>query len=374
MDCHEQASIMENGEAGMDAARASATPCEKSPSTLSPSITTSTKNLLPKKPGSVNYHWVSKARTKLGTMWSRSRTQTSQKQSTARTSIVRKITSCPRGYPSLATFLDSDECFMVYRRFGFLQSRLLLDKQDELRELERKLDRLDTIEAGKDVRWPMTRDVPSVISKPRKQLLQLIEEKYCSYANLLDAAQKMVAMHRPSQGDYTSVQNFMDNRKPLIQPEGNWVDHEEDLVTLRAGREHAWLDSGIEKMLKWFHCDLLERVFGDERSRAKSSDLEVYYSRPKISRLANTIITMMILILLIVPIYTMYHLIKDIQTDRAYALCMGILVVATLAFSAVLSLFTKAKRHEILAAAAAYCAVLVVFFGNVGTKSQTTGI
>lgn len=75
---------------------------------------------------------------------------------------------------------------------------------------------------------------------------------------------------------------------------------------------------------------------------------------------------MMILVLLIVPIYTLYHLIRDVHTDRAYAICMGILVVATLTFSAVLSLFTKAKRHEILASAAAYCAVLVVFLGNIG--------
>ena len=61
----------------------------------------------------------------------------------------------------LATFLDSDDCFMVYRRFGFLQSRLLLEKQEELRELEGKLDRLDKIEERKNSKHPMTSDVPS---------------------------------------------------------------------------------------------------------------------------------------------------------------------------------------------------------------------
>lgn len=45
--------------------------------------------------------------------------------------------------------------------------------------------------------------------------------------------------------------------------------------------------------------------------------------------------------------------------------CIGTLLICTLAFSSILSLFTKARRHEILAAAAAYCAVLVVFLGNV---------
>lgn len=47
------------------------------------------------------------------------------------------------GYPRVAAFLDSDENFMIYRRFGFLYSRVLLQKQDELRELEETLDEMD---------------------------------------------------------------------------------------------------------------------------------------------------------------------------------------------------------------------------------------
>jgi len=73
----------------------------------------------------------------------------------------------------------------------------------------------------------------------------------------------------------------------------------------------------------------------------------------------------MILLLLIVPIYLLYHLVTTVRSSRADPDCMGVLLVATLAFSAVLSIFTRAKRHEILASAAAYCAVLVVFLGNV---------
>lgn len=47
------------------------------------------------------------------------------------------------GYPRVAAFLDSDDNFMIYRRFGFLYSRVLLQKQDELRELEKTLDEMD---------------------------------------------------------------------------------------------------------------------------------------------------------------------------------------------------------------------------------------
>jgi hypothetical protein len=85
-------------------------------------------------------------------------------------------------------------------------------------------------------------------------------------------------------------------------------------------------------------------------------------------------------------IYLLYNLFKDQDgklDSHATGVCIAILLVCTLLFSGVLSLFTRAKRHEILGAAAAYvntqisgypcgcadwsryCAVLVVFLGNV---------
>ena len=85
----------------------------------------------------------------------------------------------------------------------------------------------------------------------------------------------------------------------------------------------------------------------------KSRGIEVYYDRSRINAFINTLITLIILLLLIVPIYILYRLIRDVNTGRAYAICIGVLLVSTLAFSAVLSLFTRARRHESLAAAAA---------------------
>lgn len=55
---------------------------------------------------------------------------------------------CSLGYPRVAAFMDSDDNFMIYRRFGFLYSRLLLDKQDELRRIERDLDSIDERDAN----------------------------------------------------------------------------------------------------------------------------------------------------------------------------------------------------------------------------------
>ena len=59
----------------------------------------------------------------------------------------------------------------------------------------------------------------------------------------------------------------------------------------------------------------------------------------------------------------MYRLTNIGQRNSTFD-AMGVLVVFTLLFSAAMSLLTKAQRHELFAASAAYCAVLVVFISN----------
>ena len=80
----------------------------------------------------------------------------------------------------------------------------------------------------------------------------------------------------------------------------------------------------------------------------------ILYSRSRIDFVVTLIITVMILALLVVPVYILWNLTRDFQSTRAVAIIIAVLLVSTLVFSAVLSLFTKAKRHEVLASAAAY--------------------
>jgi hypothetical protein len=78
------------------------------------------------------------------------------------------------------------------------------------------------------------------------------------------AAQQMLALSKPSDSEYESVGRYMHNRKPLDAKEATWIRHKEDIVTLRAGREHAWLDDVVEGGLKYFHCKLIDKLFRSE--------------------------------------------------------------------------------------------------------------
>ncbi|KAK8057781.1 hypothetical protein PG996_011718 [Apiospora saccharicola] len=314
--------------------------------------------------------------------------------------IDRKLNCKERSYRSVATFLDSDENFMIYRRFGYLHARTLLRLQDKLRTLEELLDENDDDDASgteSNKKCLMSRDydeaeckalaekVPTALT--RTQILDEIEVVLGKYDEWVIKAQQMVSLNKPAKRDYQSVEAHLFGRKPLMDEEYGFIYQKEDLITLRDGREMAVLDSFTERLLRTFHCSLLQRIFCtkvnisaprskltsvDPNSRApqremqKTDDPDVhYYSKSRKDCFNTSILCLVLLSLLVLPVLVLYRLLNNNPNDKAYTVSIGVLIVFVLVFSAVLSLFTKAKRHEIFAAAAGYAAVLVVFFGNI---------
>lgn len=97
----------------------------------------------------------------------------------------------PDGFPRVARFLDSDDSFGVYRRFGTVFSRLLLNKQDEVSKLEAELMAMDGMDNADDngKRYLMSREMdvkrqafPAVWGESRPQLLGKLEEKISEYS------------------------------------------------------------------------------------------------------------------------------------------------------------------------------------------------
>ena len=92
------------------------------------------------------------------------------------------VQDCPHGYPLTAAFLDSDDNFMIYRRFGYLQARLLLEKQEQLRRLEWDLEFMDEKDKEAQSRDLVTLGDGDTGRAPvRQELMQRIEEKFRDY-------------------------------------------------------------------------------------------------------------------------------------------------------------------------------------------------
>ena len=92
------------------------------------------------------------------------------------------VQECPEGYPQLAAFLDSDDNFMVYRRYGYLHARLLLKKQEQLRQLEEALDNMDNDDKlAKPASLTTLKEYSAPEASERRALEEDIEKKLLEY-------------------------------------------------------------------------------------------------------------------------------------------------------------------------------------------------
>lgn len=91
------------------------------------------------------------------------------------------VESFPRGYPSLAAFLSSDKEFTVFRCFSRLHTRVLLHKQDELAQLEKRLDELDE-EDSRNNSYRLLTNRHRGGDQDRRVLLGEIERKLNEYS------------------------------------------------------------------------------------------------------------------------------------------------------------------------------------------------
>jgi hypothetical protein len=97
----------------------------------------------------------------------------------------RPVVKCPEGYPRLSAFIDSDQSFMIFRRFGYIQSRLILEKQDELRKLETELDALDEKFKAKNEYGLYSRnDMEPTLGKEHRQLMTRLEKEFREYGKM----------------------------------------------------------------------------------------------------------------------------------------------------------------------------------------------
>ncbi|KAH3906374.1 hypothetical protein HBI56_198060 [Parastagonospora nodorum] len=315
---------------------------------------------------------------------------------------TRKLEDTPKGFPRLAAFQSSEANFSLYRSFSYLHSRVLLDLQDEITSLERELDDIDADDFEDKPQRLRSRevDVGEAIRegsmRNRRVILREIREKLMEYDKVLIKARQLESFQKPSDRNYRSVRRYYHNTKPLMDAEMDSIRSKEDTISLHNGREWASFDGGVETMIGQVDRGLqkvfrtknppLQKYFRTPELEAKTdSELISFYSSSRIDKLVNILITFVIFILLVIPVVTLYHLtntsaisnladlksgnatipasaVDDYNRDTFNA--VGVLIVFTLLFSAAMSLLTKAARHELFAASAAYCAILVVFIGN----------
>lgn len=179
-----------------------------------------------------------------------------------------------------------------------------------------------------------------------------------------------VSLSAVTDRNYSSFSSWILDKKPLSRGETDFLKHREDFVALADGQEGGWFDGCLENILgylprtftKVYHpshhigqvrifemrLTLSQKVFLGPEQRRKTDDDHLHlYSKHRIDVLVRLILTSISVILLIVPTTVLFLL------PEYRGLKIGLIMIFTLLFSAALSVFTKAKRHEMFAGSAA---------------------
>jgi hypothetical protein len=92
------------------------------------------------------------------------------------------VENAPNGFPRLAAFQASDPNFGLYRSYSYLHSRILLDYQSEITELEEELDQCDWDEVDEDEDRPRFRAPEGAEGvRDRRAILRDIKSKLMEY-------------------------------------------------------------------------------------------------------------------------------------------------------------------------------------------------
>ncbi|TVY81623.1 hypothetical protein LSUE1_G004824 [Lachnellula suecica] len=274
----------------------------------------------------------------------------------------------PEGYPRISAYIDSDSGSTLFRRFGVLHARILLYKQVELTELEAQLDKLDKEdEASEENKWRLGHSLDTnggYLNEDRKALVEEIDKKMEEYDALLLRDSQLRRLSRPTRRSHRNFMDYIYTEHPFSRENERFIYHEHDFVTLEQPEE-SWLDDVLHKLMGHCKKGILRDVFVSPDDQKKTSDPYVhYYSEARLGVLIKVIIAVASTALLLIPVYLF------LTCNLSAKLMASITLIFVLVFSTAVSLLTEARRQEVFAATAAYCAVLVVFIGNIQQRQM----
>ncbi|KAI1411362.1 hypothetical protein F5Y13DRAFT_191301 [Hypoxylon sp. FL1857] len=269
--------------------------------------------------------------------------------------IDRKLDEYRQGYPHLGAFLALDQNFLIFRRFGYLQARVLLNIQDQLRECEDKLETLDQ----ESEEWVLqSRELKNV---KRDELLKNIENKLERYSTFMNNALWFSLRERPSGTNFRIIKNYFDRFGPIVEKEMYYL-HKNDLITVKP-REDAPVDRLISKLLRDNPGTATKKIFGDQEGTRRNPAM-VVLSGWKMGILRTILLGLPLMALLVSPIIPLYSLSKGEITRVVLVGIMIIQLAFTCLFATCLKCLTHTKRHELFAGSVAYMGVLIVFMSQ----------
>jgi hypothetical protein len=285
------------------------------------------------------------------------------------------------GYRDFSRWVASDPAWFITRRFSTLNARIILRLQDNVVELEQKLNKLDRdyslpnsimqdddnthngsfrLESFDD-RKQVIKDLAIALKEYSRRL---IRRENCVVLILLcidsfvNEYSQLASRPQVYQDDINAVRTWLSNHQYAIHDEeAAYIDaeHNDDLSPV-SPRTRSWFRRAIEKTSLLRRQPLkayLSRKPCDPLISEKDQDT-VWHNDIRAERLSIIVSGLVGLAMLIVPIWALDNVASN---DIKLGIISGFIVL----FYIIVGLATPANIYESLVALAAYTAILIVF-------------
>ena len=183
--------------------------------------------------------------------------------------------------------------------------------------------------------------------KGRHEVVDANQRMYLT-DNLIARIQTYAARKAPTSRNLRSFIDWITDHKPLTAEESTFLSHSDDFVALSDGQENGWLDGVVEDALNFcLPGNLMRKFFTSASLETRTDDSHLRLcSKRRIDAVVRLVLVVVTVGLLVGPSAVLFL----VEGKNALKICL--ILVFTLLFAGALSLCTKARRHEMLAAAA----------------------
>ncbi|KAE8142049.1 hypothetical protein BDV38DRAFT_295814 [Aspergillus pseudotamarii] len=287
-------------------------------------------------------------------------------------SSTTKIEDYPLGRPRYGALIASHESFQVYRQFSYLRTRLLLDKQDRLAQLEDKLRDIDQNE-----QHPLFLSSSRLDrNEARKAVLAEIDVALSDYDTFIErTARTIQPLAAPQERNIANLRNWIEGNPCLARHYTEYITqsrHHDDLLALckspdsALARVELWIKDFLKTYLaapyKACPNSLVQCWLPKKMCSSISSDAHIliYHGRV-LGQIARTAIALLLLVFLLVPVVICHSFGAGRETAS-----LVVIIVSTVLFMCMMSWLVRAKTVDLAIVGSAYATVLTVFITGTG--------
>jgi len=279
-----------------------------------------------------------------------------------------KLEDHVRGIPRFAALQNSNDSFSMFRRFGPVATRILINKEIELGQLTAELHELDEAyyadEANK--RWRLSSvEYWEGLDPAQRLLLQKIEIKLGEYYDFYIKYAKIKAFDKAQPRHHESILEWVITRGPIYEDEQGFLFHRDDFMTTKkspgtgnqSSRFHDWVESRLAKKRPESRFN---RLFGAriETDDEGEGSRVVHLSATHIHVAEIVIAALLGITAMLPPVFSLF----------LGGLSPGMMVVIVgcfvLVHLAVMCTVVKVTPHDVFLIIIAYSAVLVTLLSN----------